>query len=272
MNDDERRRYDRAWNDPPMFTMDQMNKQPTSAVPLNKRYKYPVADQQMLNNQMYPQAGNYMQNAYGQSAYGAVPNQLSNQYSQQQPQSAYTQNPSMAAAYNQQISNAYMGAQSLPGQQQQAYGYAAQQQAAYAAQQQQQQPQHYSPYGQQAGHQLSNQSIVSQQPLAGTNQLSNQSAYQNPQTSAYLPNTINPTVTTAINQQQSMNQTNPALAQTSVNQQIPISNAMMQSAYSNPMQSNPQQQQQQYNAQQQQQLYNQAAANQQYQLPNQYQY
>ena len=50
MNEEEdRRRHDKAWNDPPMFSYDQLNQQPPHNVPLNRRYKYPPADP----NQMY---------------------------------------------------------------------------------------------------------------------------------------------------------------------------------------------------------------------------
>lgn len=254
MNEDERRRYDRAWNDPPMYTMDQLNKQPTSAVPLNKRYKYQVADQQLLNNQMYqtPQTG-YMQNAYAQPGYGQ--NQL---YSQQ---AAYTQNQ---LGYNQAQMNAYTGQASGL---QSAYG--------YSNQQQQQYPQQYAAaaaaaagqqltYGQQA--QLPNRQVVSQQPIA------NQSTYQTTQASAYLPNAINPTST--INP--SINPAlNPAL---STQSQIPVSNSMMQpNAYT--MQSNQYgvnqygQQQAMYSvAGQQQQQQQPQTGGQQYSAQNQYQY
>lgn len=42
MNDDERRRHERSWNDPPLFSYDQLNK-PTSQASLHKRYSRPMA-------------------------------------------------------------------------------------------------------------------------------------------------------------------------------------------------------------------------------------
>ena len=105
-----------------MFSYDQLNKQPASAVPLNKRYKYPIADQQALNNQMYQSQQGYMQGNYVQ---GGLYQQQQQPYSQsvigQQPYST----AGSALAYNQAMMNAYPGQSAL---QQQAaaaanYGY-----------------------------------------------------------------------------------------------------------------------------------------------------
>jgi hypothetical protein len=49
MNEEDRRRHDKAWNDPPLFSYDQLNKQPSQGVPINRRYKHPAPEP----NQMY---------------------------------------------------------------------------------------------------------------------------------------------------------------------------------------------------------------------------
>lgn len=45
MDDDERRRHEKSWNDPPFFSWDQLNKSSSQAskVPLHKRYSRPMA-------------------------------------------------------------------------------------------------------------------------------------------------------------------------------------------------------------------------------------
>lgn len=184
-----------------MFSYDQLNKQPTSAVPLNKRYKYPMADQQALNNQMYQtqqqqgymQAGNYVQ------AGGALYQQQQQQpYSQsmigQQPYSAAA-GGSALGAYNPAMMAGYPGQSAL------------QQQANYAGYNQQ----HYaqaSPYQTALGQaqlssayggqtqlpgQLNNPVGLTNQPAASmaSNALNYQTAAAQQQSSAYLPNVQN---------------------------------------------------------------------------------
>ncbi|XP_017492772.1 PREDICTED: ribonucleoprotein RB97D-like [Rhagoletis zephyria] len=50
---DNDRRHEKSWNDPPMFSVEQLNKA-SGSVPLNKRYRYPQAPVQ-APNQMYQQ-------------------------------------------------------------------------------------------------------------------------------------------------------------------------------------------------------------------------
>lgn len=235
-NDDERRRNERAWNDPPMFSYDQLNKQPSSAIPLNKRYKYPVVDQQALNNQMYQAQAGYMQNnSYVQA--GAY----------QQPYSQYTPNQAATlAAYNQQqqaaMMNAAMSNQYGQPNLQQAANYAYNQQYAAQSPYQSSLPQApissaYSTAGTQAA---VSQSMASNQ-LA--NQLNYQTAANQQQTSAYLPNTINP----------------------SISSQIPVSNqSMMQTTAGGYSMTGAGQQYNQYN----QQMYAQQQQQMQQQYPN----
>lgn len=88
MNEEDRRRHDKSWNDPPLFTYDQLNEASTGTnkVPLHKRYNHPP-----VAPEMSPGMGR--QTMYGQSptgpgypnqqGYGASP--AGNQW-QQQPQ------------------------------------------------------------------------------------------------------------------------------------------------------------------------------------------
>lgn len=219
--DEERRRNERAWNDPPMFSYDQLNKQPASAVPLNKRYKYPIADQQALNNQMYQGQQGYMQGNYMQG--GLYQQQQQQPYSQsvigQQPYSAAAAGSTLG--YNQPMMNAYPGQSAL--QQQANYGYGQQQHYAQASPYQTslaQQPLSSAAYGAAGQAQLAGQTALggqvglTNQPAVSQAMASNQLNYQTAQqqSSAYLPNvqnTLNASLASQLpaSSQQSMMQT-----------------------------------------------------------------
>lgn len=80
------KRHEKSWNDPPMFSAEQMNKA-TGSVPLSKRYRYPQAPAQ-APNQMYQQQPNVgMNSGYGyQQPQG---NTLQQSYGQPQQQQQY---------------------------------------------------------------------------------------------------------------------------------------------------------------------------------------
>ncbi|KAJ6225817.1 hypothetical protein RDWZM_004362 [Blomia tropicalis] len=101
------RRHEKSWNDPPMFSIDQLNNA-SSTVPLSKRYRYP--QQQVQNQQM-----NYgqQQQAGGYGFPGQQPQQSNPSF---QPNS--TQQPFNSGTYN----NPYpMDPQNLQQQQQHQY-------------------------------------------------------------------------------------------------------------------------------------------------------
>ena len=78
MDDQERRRHEKSWNDPPLFSYDQLNKS-TPQVPLHKRYSRPMAPEFMQGGV----------NAYQQQHQQQLQQQLQQQqpqYLQQQPQ------------------------------------------------------------------------------------------------------------------------------------------------------------------------------------------
>ena len=185
-----------------MYTYDQLNKQPTSAVPLNKRYKYPIADQQALNNQMYQSQQGYMQQ--GNYTQSTLYQQQQQPYSQLGQQSYSAANPTLA--YNQSMMGGYPGQSAL---QQQAavagYGYNQQhyaQASPYQSQLGQTQLSSYAGQAQLPGQTalsnpvgLANQPAVSQ--AMASNQLNYQTAAAQQQSSAYLPNvqnTLNPSL------------------------------------------------------------------------------
>ena len=71
MNEEDRRRHDKSWNDPPLFTYDQLNQAVPSKVPLHKRYSSPPVAPEMnpgMRQGMYGQQQPVGQ--FGQPVYG----------------------------------------------------------------------------------------------------------------------------------------------------------------------------------------------------------
>ncbi|OTF84089.1 hypothetical protein BLA29_006784 [Euroglyphus maynei] len=61
MDYNDQRRQDKSWNDPPMFSAEQIN-QAANTAPISKRYRYP---QQAVNQRAYPNYSQGAANSYG---------------------------------------------------------------------------------------------------------------------------------------------------------------------------------------------------------------
>lgn len=88
------RRHEKSWNDPPMFSMEQLNNA-SNTVPLSKRYRYPQtqapAQGQMYQQQQQPNYG-------GASAYGYPGQPAATQQNNVPP--SYGQQPQQYPAYS----------------------------------------------------------------------------------------------------------------------------------------------------------------------------
>lgn len=80
MDYNDQRRQDKSWNDPPMFSVEQIN-QAANTAPTSKRYRYPQPVQPAVNQPTYP---NYPQGAV--NSYGNYNNNASMAPAYQQPQ------------------------------------------------------------------------------------------------------------------------------------------------------------------------------------------
>ncbi|KAF7496305.1 hypothetical protein SSS_00795 [Sarcoptes scabiei] len=109
MNYNDERRQERSWNDPPKFTMEQLNKA-ANTVPANKRYRYPQQPIQQHpiqysnystgSNMQYPQ-NNYTGNHFQPTMPMINSNVPYNQYGSAManvPHSSYQSNPISASS------------------------------------------------------------------------------------------------------------------------------------------------------------------------------